>query len=462
MRCLFLFALAVLLAGGFAATAQPPIEPKDGKTVVPLTVDAVGPARPALQHRLLPELREMQTGNQIPAFYKCFLEQNHLFHNKESTDTQKKWMDAPLKDLAGEKELVNYAGGAYRHAHYAARLDTVNWEITNQAKTEGVMLLLPDVQSMRMLAAVLKIRVRGEIARGEFDSAVQTLQTMFALARTFNEHPTLIGHLVGLAIAGIAFNAVEEFVQQPGAPNLFWPLVDLPAPILDMRKGREGEKLFFAKEADVLRKAVPVAESELAPLLKNLDAMAGFEGVDKNTLPSAWYKKRAADKDVVSAARERLTKLGHRADDVAKLSAFQTVMMDDFAQYQTDLDDYLKWTNVPFWQLPAGLEMKRGSEPFRDLLPHYLKVMQARVRTHQYAALLVVAEGVRAHAADNGGKLPAQLDAVKLPLPIDPVTGKPFVYELKGTTAVIRGTPPPGREKEPSFNRVFEVTVRQK
>ena len=35
-------------------------------------------------------------------------------------------------------------------------------------------------------------RVRGEIARGEFDAAVQTLQTMFALARTFNEHPTLI------------------------------------------------------------------------------------------------------------------------------------------------------------------------------------------------------------------------------------------------------------------------------
>ena len=80
-----------------AATAQPPIEPKDGKYVVPLAVDAVGPARPALKYRLLPELREMQAGNQIPAFYKCFFEQNHLFHNKESTDKQQKWMDAPLE-----------------------------------------------------------------------------------------------------------------------------------------------------------------------------------------------------------------------------------------------------------------------------------------------------------------------------------------------------------------------------
>ena len=198
-----LFAFTVLvLASLSAVTAQPPIEPKDGKYTVPLTVEAIGPARPALKYRLLPELREMQTGNQIAAFYKCFFEQNHLFHNKESTDKQQKWMEAPLKDLAKVEDLKNYGGSASKQAHYAARLDTVNWEVTNQAKSDGVGLLLPDVQQMRMLAAVLKVRARGEIARGEFDGAVQTLQTLFALARTFNEHPTLIGHLVGLALAG--------------------------------------------------------------------------------------------------------------------------------------------------------------------------------------------------------------------------------------------------------------------
>src|SRR5688500_13193543 len=138
----FLFALALVLAGGFAATAQPPVEPKDGKYVVPLTVDAVAPARPALKYTLLPELRDRQTGNQIQAFYKCFFEQNYLFHNKESTDKQKVWMEAPLKNLAKDKELIGYGGGAYRHAHYAARLDAVDWQITNQAKTDGVGLLL--------------------------------------------------------------------------------------------------------------------------------------------------------------------------------------------------------------------------------------------------------------------------------------------------------------------------------
>jgi hypothetical protein len=462
MRChWFLFALAVVLADWVPAFTQPPIEPKDGKYVVPLTVDATAPARPALKHRLLPELRELQTGNQIPAFYKCFLEQNNLFYNKESTDKQQKWMEAPLRALVNENDLKDYGRTAYRQAHYAARLDTVNWELTNQAKADGVGLLLPDVQPMRMLAAVLKVRIRGEIARGEFDAALQSLQTLLALARTFNENPTLIGSLVGMAIGMVALGAVEEFVQQPGAPNLFWPLVDLPTPFIDLHKGREGEKLVLTREYDVLRKAVPVPEAELQALIKNLDAMIDVDASKKMDQPSAYYAKQAKDKDALAAAADRLKKFGYKADDIAKLSPLQLVMMDDFAQYQAELDDFLKWTNVPAWQVPADLGKQKRPGPFGELLPAYMKVTQAKLRVQQVVALLAVVEGVRAHAADNAGKLPAALDAVKLPLPVDPVTGKPFLYELKDGKAVIRGTPPPGREKDPSFNRVYEVTVRK-
>ena len=58
-------------------------------------------------------------------------------------------------------------------------------------------------------------------------------------------------------------------------------------------------------------------------------------------------------------------------------------MMDDFAQYQADLDDFLKWTNVPFWQVPADLGKKTRPGPFGELLPAYLKVTQAKVRVQQ-------------------------------------------------------------------------------
>jgi hypothetical protein len=457
-----MFVFATCLIGWAAASAQPPLEPKGGKYVVPLTTDAAKTPLPALKYRLLPELREMQSGNQIQAFYKCFFEQYNLFHNKESTDKQKKWMDAPLKELANEKELKDYGGAAVKQASYAARLDAVDWQITNQAKSDGVMLLLPDIQSMRMLAALLKVRVRGEIARGEFENAVQTLQTMFVLGRTFNEHPTLIGHLVGIAITSIALGEVEEFVQQPGAPNLFWALIDLPSPFIDLRKGREGEKLFLSQEYDVLRKVSPIPDADLQSLIKKLDVLVDLDDAKKADRPSEFYTKQAADSEAVAAGRAKLTKFGHKPDDVSRLSPLQVVMMDDFAQYQVDLDDYLKWTNVPIWQVPADLGLQKARPgPFGQILPAYLKVTLAKIRLQQQVALLAAAEGVRAHAGENGGKLPGALDQVKLPLPLDPVTGQPFVYELKGGTAVIRGTAPRGRETEPTFNRVYEVTIRK-
>ncbi|VTT97130.1 hypothetical protein : Uncharacterized protein OS=Singulisphaera acidiphila (strain ATCC BAA-1392 / DSM 18658 / VKM B-2454 / MOB10) GN=Sinac_0935 PE=4 SV=1 [Gemmataceae bacterium] len=461
MRCQrFLFVLAVFAAPA-AAPAQPPKPPAEGKWVIPMTVDATGPARPALKHRLLPELRDLQPGNQVQAFYKCFFEQQQLFHNKEASDRRDKWLDAPLKDLVAEKELVNYGGSAVRQAHYAARLDATDWQITTQARAEGIMLLLPDVQQMRSLATVLRVRVRGEIARGEFEAAVQTLQTMFALARAFNEHPTLIGHLVGIAIASMALGEVEELAQQPGAPNLFWALTDLPAPFLDLRKGGQGERLLLAKEFALLARRTPAADQELKEFLKIADPLVGMAEGKVQGPPSVWYASQAGDKDAVAAARDRLLKAGYRAAELDKFSPLQIVLTDDFTQYEVTLDEYIKWTNLPFWQVPGNLDaVKRPPGPFGNLAPAWYKVMLARVRLQQHLALVTAAEGLRAHAAENGGRLPAALDAVKLPLPVDPVTGKPFAYELKGGTGVLSATPPADQLKNPAHNRVYHVTVR--
>ncbi len=459
----FLIALALLIVSLTTVTAQPPKPPGEGKWIIPVIVDATAPPRPALKYRLLPELGELHTGNQIQAFYKCFFEQNYLFHNKEATDKREKWLDAPLKDLAAEKELIGYGGSAVKQAHYAARLDTADWQIINQAKAEGAFLLLPDVQQLRSLATVLRVRVRGEIARGEFDNAIQTLQTMFALGHIFNEHPTLIGHLVGIAITAMALGEIEEFVQQPGAPNLFWSLADLPTPFIDLRKGSQGEKLLLAKEFDPLRKRMPVDDRDLKTLLRKFDPLVSMSSDGKNDIkPSVWYGKRIADKAAVAAARDRLSKLDPKPADLDKYSPLQTLLMDDFVEYEVNLDEFAKWTNLPFWHLPADFATpKRASGPFGELLPAWYKVMLAKVRLQQHFALLLVGEGVRAYTAENGGKLPATLDAVKLPLPLDPVTGKPFLYEVKDGKGVLHGTPPADQIKNPAHNRVYEITIRK-
>ena len=46
-----------------------------------------------------------------------------------------------------------------------------------------------------------------------------------------------------MAISAILIERLEEVIQQPGAPNFYWPLTDLPRPLFDMRKPMQGERL---------------------------------------------------------------------------------------------------------------------------------------------------------------------------------------------------------------------------
>ncbi|HEY7425107.1 MAG TPA: hypothetical protein VH682_12830 [Gemmataceae bacterium] len=80
-------------------------------------------------------------------------------------------------------------------------------------------------------------------------------------------------------------------------------------------------------------------------------------------------------------------------------------------------------------------------------------------REHRRFGLLRCAEALRMYAAEHDGKLPVKLADIKLPLSVDVVTGKPFIYELKGDTAIVFGTPPPGQTNVAAYNVRYEVTI---
>jgi hypothetical protein len=458
MRCLSLLIIAVVVAGWSAAIAQPPPVPKEGPWVIPLTVYPVAEPKPALKYLLLPEARDINPGNQIPAFYKCFMEQHNFYRSKESIDQREIWVKAPLQELAPVKALIGYGGASTRQADFAARLETVDWATLSQLKIEGIFLLIPDVQQLRELAQVLKVKLRGEIARKEFDTAIRTTQTLLALARAFESHPTLIGQLVGVAIATLTFDALEEFVQQPGAPNLFWALTDLPAPFISLRYGMEGERAWISKEFDTLGQHEPLSEAEVKTLITKLNPLV--ENIKKLTAKE-WLQSQIADANVMKTAADRLTKLGFPPDKLAKFSQLQLVMADDFMQYLVFRDGEMRWTNVPLAQIPSdAFATKSPGGIFVEASPAVIKVKQAQARLQQRIDSLRIEEAVRAYAAANEGKFPSSLDQIKLPLPTDPISGKSYRFELKEGKATIRGTPPADRAKEPAFNRVLEITIQ--
>ena len=93
-------------------------------------------------------------------------------------------------------------------------------------------------------------------------------------------------------------------------------------------------------------------------------------------------------------------------------------------------------------------------------MPAVDSVRRAQARLEQRIALLRHVEALRLYAAEHNGRFPAKLSDVAVLLPDDPFTGKPFRYEITGKTAHLRGTPPPGEEKNFGFNIHYEITLR--
>jgi len=102
----------------------------------------------------------------------------------------------------------------------------------------------------------------------------------------------------------------------------------------------------------------------------------------------------------------------------------------------------MKWTSLPYWELPA--ELATGKQPegiFRNwLLPH--QGDQARTRLQQSLSLLQRSKRCGSMPPRTRESWPASLAVTKLPVPADPVTGKPFIYEVMDGVAVIRARPP--------------------
>ena len=119
--------------------------------------------KPALRYLLLPELREMNPGNPIQGYLKCYLEQYRFVFDEEEFDRRRMLLAMPLEELPAPMR-ESLAGLPWRRLDVAARLDNPDWQILLKLRADGFETLLPDVQAMRALAQALAVRFRAEIA----------------------------------------------------------------------------------------------------------------------------------------------------------------------------------------------------------------------------------------------------------------------------------------------------------
>jgi hypothetical protein len=217
-----------------------------------LTVHPAAEARPALKYQLLPKLVDRTPGNAAVDYGKVTAERYAIFGNDAWWEENwEKRIDAPLAELRGQKfELP----AIFETLDRAARREHCDWQVPIR-EGDFYRVLLPELQQTRAFARLLSLRARIQVANGQFEEALHTFQTGYALGRHAGEGPTLIHGLVGLAICGIMTQYVLEMPEQPESPNLYWALTMLPRPLIDGRRGIEAEMNAVALTFPELREA---------------------------------------------------------------------------------------------------------------------------------------------------------------------------------------------------------------
>ncbi|HMF13452.1 MAG TPA: hypothetical protein VKE94_14135, partial [Gemmataceae bacterium] len=171
------------------------------------------------------------------------------------------------------------------------------------------------------------------------------------------------------------------------------------------------------------------------------------------------------------------------------------ILLDDKRAYEVERDERVKLLALPLWQIdalasahsPATLLSRSGDEGrnsghlafvsgersrsegvvgsddrlFADQLPDIILLRRTQGQLEQQISLLRHVEALRLYAAEQEGKIPGRLEDMTVPLPADPVTGKPFAYTLEGTTACICGSPLRNNDSRTKDKLRYNVTVQK-
>src|SRR3954454_18301559 len=103
----------VLLAAALLAVCRA------GAAEVRLSVQPMAAPKPALKYLLLPEVRELKSGNPVQWYIRCFQEQRNFFFSKEANTERARYRAMPLAELPADK-LRDYGRGPLSQADWGA------------------------------------------------------------------------------------------------------------------------------------------------------------------------------------------------------------------------------------------------------------------------------------------------------------------------------------------------------
>ncbi len=445
-----------------------------------LPISPAAQPAPALRYRLLPISSELIPGDAAPVYLRLRsqIDEARWKQMQEKADA---WSSVPLEKLpmTEARQIVDEWAGRIKLLRIGTRRQYCDWSypLTEQ-RQEMIEILLPDCQDMRQWARLLVVKAKVQTAEHAYDQTIDTIETGMAFGRHVGQGPFLINNLVGVSISSLMIDRVEELIAQPGAPNLYWALTALPQPLVSMREAMELEQ----KLAENLVPELTLTEETrsradwgvlLEKLYDRLRLLA--EKITSDSKANAKLRLQL-DVDLASYKKENLALAQEFLKKTRDLNAEQLRAMSEdevvaralVGEYRDFRDGLYKLSYLPWRE--ARTRIDEAEDQLKSVKPGPLRVLaelqssvlnclEAQVRLDRRVASLRVVEAVRLYAASHDGKLPEELSQItRVPIPVDPATGKAFEYRRVGGAAVL-ALPEAGMKGKPM--NPYRITVRK-
>jgi hypothetical protein len=434
---------------------------------VELKVQARAVESPALKYRLLPPEIELQSGNAATILLRLPWEQTQWM--SQVFPTLHEWESRPLDAAEWEKSNGVLLGMMYGEMKRAAFRREATWEYPIGESPTPYLILLPDVQGLRgFLGRGLSARIRYHLSRGELDLAREGIMVGLADGRHLARTPFFVNQLVALTIHRAMLDRTAELISQPNSPNLYWALSSLPDSLIALERAASLEGDVFAatfpavKDLDRERDEKEWREmtQQLVELLRQLGETSGRSLISKLA-----ERGRA---QLIKEPGFSQEKLAAMSDDevAARWYMAARVACDQHVAAILVLPPREAIPQLELHEKEFGPIRELLGAPAHDLFDPTKIYLSAWSLKRRIAALRTV-EAIRHHLAKENGVLPQTLDEIEeLPVPLDPLTDKPFQWKVSGKVGLLESPPLPTsiRPKlalDKSFAVKYRIGVRQ-
>jgi hypothetical protein len=462
--------LLIGLVPSICLAAQPATQQLRGDQQT-FAVQAIAPSLPALKYELTVEAIDRQPGDAAGLYMQAMLllpadAGDLIEHAEDAHDAGKSLADDQAIAL-----LFSKSKSVFDLLALASRREQCDWNVPY--REQGMRTMLPQLNHMRTLATLLRVRCDQQIDQGKIDDAVATIQMEYALGRNAAKGMPLVGGLVGIGITAVANSTVEELCTHPTAPNLYWPLRAIPQPFIDLRDVMDGERQYLIAQVPVLAKGksghitaedwpqfvqqYQTVQAMNQPNATKEDAGAGAVALGLMSLPSA---------------RKFYAQTRHVAqDEVSKIDSKQVLAIYFIEQFQIAMDEQSKILTLPTDEaikqsngLPDRLkELGIDSANIASILmPATTRISRTFGRVDRQLAALMAVQAIRAYAADHHGQFPAKLeDVLETPIRVNPMTGKMFDYRVEGAAATLSDVTSPGSDLNKGFPLIYTLRIEK-